>query len=234
MRSALRDLTFFAARLPEVRRAWATLREAQKDLFLEAARQGKDYFRFAKWLEKQIRDELEKLENLVTNARLHVEGDEAEFYGGETDEILVNEPEQAVVAGWAKPIVTALERLTQQYQSLQIPATLRGRTRGKRLDGASLLKGYGGLYRRAREFLRKHRYPVGAPGPEQTFALLGGFPDAEPEDLVLIEQRKPGQFARAVLARWERASTHTIRKYLIEARKTAGRARPKSRIRRPA
>lgn len=174
------------------------------------------------------------MEDLVTAARLHVDGNKAESYGGGTDEILVNEPEQYMVTGWRKPIVTALERLTEQYQNLQIPATLRGRTRGKRFDGASLLEGYDAFYRRAREFLRKHTYPVGAPGPEQTFTLLGAFPDAAPEDLVLIEQRKPGQFALAVLARWESASCQTIRKYLIAARKTAGRARPKSRIRRTA
>jgi len=224
----IRDLQFFAGASLEVKRAWRALREAQRDLFLEASRRGKDYYTFGKWLQKEFRPLAEGMERLVTVARLHCEG--AGVYGeGIPDEVEI-EIDDRVIAGWRKPVVEALEGLTDKYRTLMIPNTLRGRTRGRRVEGESLLRSYEALYGRARVFLRKHPYPVGRPGRVQSMMLLDAFLDVRVDDLPLMEQRKPGQFALAVLARWESLSPHTVRKHVIAARKIAGRARPKSRI----
>jgi hypothetical protein len=200
-------------RLPDVQQAWRALREAQNGLFLEAARQGRDYNAFSKWVYKQFQAQAEGMERLVTAARMHVERDT----GG--------------VAGWRKPLVGALDCLTEKYRKLPVPSTLRGRTRGKAMDGGNLLRSYEKLYQRGRVFLHGHSYPVGRPSPDQSMELQYEFLDVDRADLPLMKQRKPGQFARVVVARRSDLSPHTIHKHLIVARKTAGRARPKSRIR---
>jgi len=228
----VRDLQLFANAVPEVRSAWSALRDAQKDLFLAAARRGKDYYMFARWLEKQFRPLIEQMEGLVTAARLHVEGREAEDNGEGFPDVVEIDIDDRLVAGWRKPVVNALERLTERYRIVLIPDTFRGRTRGKHLEGTSLLRNYDNLFERARVFCRKHPYPVGRPGRMQTLTLLAAFPDVLHDDLVYLEDRKPAQFAITVLARRESLSPHTIRRHVIEARKATGRARPKSRIRR--
>lgn len=230
----VRDLQFFADAVPEVRRAWSALRDAQKDLFLDVARRGKDHYMFARWLEKQFRPLHEEMEDLVAAARLHVEGPGAAIYGGGVPDVAEIDIDRRVIAGWRNPLVNALKRLTEKYRNLRIPATLRGRTRSTGLDGARLLRSYNHLYRRAHSFLRQHPFPVGCIGPNQFWLLAREFPDVDGDDLNLIEQRKPGQFAEAVLARWEGRSPHTIHRTLIAARKTAGRVRPRSRIHRQA
>lgn len=201
-----------------VEKALGAYDDAMKALCAEAVGQRKDPSAFSRWYRKQT--ETLRAESLRA---IHDAGNR-----WDTGKPAATEQEWS---GWANDILPALRRLIKHVRALNIPATLRGRTRGSRLDPETLLGDYEEIHTKARTFLREHRFRVGRPGPNQYATMRIEFPEANPKDLETLEHRRAGALGVAVLARREDGSPHTIRKHLIGARKATSRARPKSRIR---
>jgi len=196
-----------------VEEAFSASKEARNDVLAEAYRLRLNPQAFSRWLRRQVGPWYSECDHAISEAAKQWDSGRQKPLPGEWK-------------GWAQDVVSAVERLTRNLEALKIPPSLRGRTRGRSQDSQSLLKQYEKLVTKSKTFLREDRKI----GPDLQIKLWGEFPEANLEDLELLEQRKPAAFVKAVLARQTGLSTQTIHKRLIEARKRAGTSRPKSRL----
>jgi hypothetical protein len=192
-------------------------------LFLsdEAVRRGLDPRLFQRWLERKcapFKDTLHKAA-VESVGRLR-----------EDREKMTLEQEKGVEAH-LEAVIAAINRYTRHLESLKLPASFRGLMRRKPIDPQALLGEYEVVLDKAKDFLRRHRhFKAGEAQCATLVEMLAAFVEADPRDRHLLENRTPGQFAEAVVARRYGIASNTVHKHLIVARRSARRSRLNSRL----
>jgi hypothetical protein len=189
----------------------------KRDLSHEAVQRGLDPEKFTQWLarkaapfheafHKAVREANQRLPEVVTRDRA--------------------EEVNACLDAYSK----ATLRLADQFKSLKLPPSFRGRWARPQVavDTQALLRRYDQLFEKAQTFLRAHR-KIGL----NTFPkMLREFIEADPDEFCLLEARNKGTFAEAVVAREFGLARWRVHKLLPFARHAAGRSRVKSRLAR--